>query len=395
MMETTKGSLKYVLCFILLTILFLFSEFYFLLSTVEVKNAQDALAMYERAEMENGLYFSASGGSSAPYGEPDIAALEALPAVENVVYLNYTHLYAPTEKETKYYNVLIFPDSAIQAFPLSISEGTWLSDFPDTTGDGGTLNALVCGDAFRHEKIGSTLDAFEVGSDEPVILKVLGKLPEGVVLPHFGSFGSGNSTDQLFEVGNLASNYILMRERDFAQFQQLHPQFSGLACVILLNPDAGEEERSKTVDELFQTGRYCEFSTILAQGRKNLQNLMKSQIVIPVALLFISALSYLVLLLTFSAEREGAFPEQEHKLSKSKLWALLPLVLPTALSMVFAFRLIPLATEYILYHLFGSDNKQIWPTAIVGLLIYSVTCLLIAILILLANCKLMKREKVL
>ena len=153
-----------------------------------------------------------------------------------------------------------------------------------------------------------------------------------------------------------------MRERDFAQFQQLHPQFSGLACVILLNPDAGEEERSKTVDELFQTGRYCEFSTILAQGRKNLQNLMKSQIVIPVALLFISAL---------------------------------PLVLPTALSMVFAFRLIPLATEYILYHLFGSDNKQIWPTAIVGLLIYSVTCLLIAILILLANCKLMKREKVL
>ena len=386
MMEKTKGSLKYVLCFILLTILFLFSEFYFLLSTVDVKNAQDALAMYERAEMENGLYFSASGGSSAPYGEPDIAALEALPAVENVVYLNYTHLYAPTEKETKYYNVLIFPDSAIQAFPLSISEGTWLSDFPDTTGDGGTLNALVCGDAFRHEKIGSTLDAFEVGSDEPVILKVLGKLPEGVVLPHFGSFGSGNSTDQLFEVGNLASNYILMRERDFAQFQQLHPQFSGLACVILLNPDAGEE---------FQTGRYCEFSTILAQGRKNLQNLMKSQIVIPVALLFISALSYLVLLLTFSAEREGAFPEQEHKLSKSKLWALLPLVLPTALSMVFAFRLIPLATEYILYHLFGSDNKQIWPTAIVGLLIYSVTCLLIAILILLANCKLMKREKVL
>ena len=140
---------------------------------MEVKNAQDALAMYERAEMENGLYFSASGGSSAPYGEPDIAALEALPAVENVVYLNYTHLYAPTEKETKYYNVLIFPDSAIQAFPLSISEGTWLSDFPDTTGDGGTLNALVCGDAFRHEKIGSTLDAFEVGSDEPVILKAL------------------------------------------------------------------------------------------------------------------------------------------------------------------------------------------------------------------------------
>ena len=380
MEQKTKGYSKYAVCIILLTVLFLFSEFYFILSSVDVKNYKDSLSMYERAGFEDGLYFSASGGGTDPYGEPDIEKLKGLPAVEDVVYLNYTHFYVPTGKDTQYYNVLIFPDSAIHAFPLPVSEGVWMSDFPAISENNGALNALVCGDPFRNVKVDGTIDAFEVGSDEPAKIKVLGKLPEGVVLPHFGGFGGENSTDQLFEVGNLSSNYILMREQDFVRFQDFHPQFSGLACVIRLKSDVGKDEVAKTTDKLFQMGRYCRFEEILAQGKKNLQSLLKSQIVIPAAFLIVCALSYFVLILTFSEGKDDTVLRKKSKLKRAKIWALSPPLFSAFHSLIFSFRVISFVTDYTLFILFEDTKKQVWPFATSLLLGYSVICLMFAIL---------------
>ncbi len=394
MMRKAKSPFKYIWRFVLLSVLFFFSEFGFILSSVDISNYKDSLDMYQRAGLEGGLYFTASGGFESPFGEPDIAELEALPAVEGVVYLNYDHFYTPIENDTMYYNVFVYPDSALQTFQFSVSDGIWLSDFPDVSSENGSLNAIVCGDTFRDKKVGDTINALELGSDEDIKIKVLGKLPEGIVLPHFKSSGNGNSTDQLFEIGNYSSNYILAREQDFARFQKLHSEFSGLGCVIRLKPDAGNDELHETMDRIFQMGRYCKFEDILAQGRENLQKLMKSQLVIPAALLIISALDYFALLLAFFAKKASEvqcyhldMPESKGKLRKQIKWALFPIVLPSALSLVFAFRLVPVITDFTLYILFDDPEKRVWHTAAIMLLSYFVACLAAAALIIFMQSK--------
>lgn len=364
---------------VFISLVFTFLLFYIVFVAANITPYHHALKLYEQANLRESFYYVASGGLAEPYDKPNIPVLQALPAVKDIVYLKYGRFV--NKARDIVYNIYAFPDSTAEAFPIHTMEGQWLTEFPADTAEDGTVQAVVCGDAFSDTEQDDTIPMQGFNSDTQLSIKAAGKLRESTAIPYFGRTGGALSTDMLFQIATYSNYMILVREKDIDKLGYDFT-FSGLGCFVRLDENASQESREAALDYLNHTGRVTPYPEILLQGQQAWETHIKDSVLFPSALVLIFFIAYISLFVLLM-EQKGPVVEiyflcgytTRNAILDFTICMLVPIVIPMILTGMFILNLLPLPKELAFYLMFADASKTVEKSNVLALGVCFLVCL--------------------